>query len=178
MMKKKLSLLLISAFVLLALIGVLFFVKSRAKEYEDAQKVHYDTLIDLTANKITRISWVTSGGEEYAFARQDGTWKYEKDESFSVNQEAANTLASGMTGVSVYQVIPDVKDLSAYGLTEPAYRISVTDRDGNVITVLIGDNNETAGSVYAIYEGEPDTVYSVQPSIKAAVEKTLEDFAE
>ena len=42
--------------------------------------------------------------------------------------------------------------------------------------LMIGDNNETAGSVYAIYEGEPDTVYSVQPSIKAAVEKKLSDF--
>lgn len=172
------SVLLICVCILFALTGVYFLVKSRAKAYEDAQKVHYDTLIDLTANKITRIAWVTASGKKYAFARQDGTWKYEEDASFAVNQEAANTLASGMTGVSVYQVIPDVKDLSAYGLDEPAYRISVTDRDGNVTSVLIGDNNETAGSVYAIYEGEPGTVYSVQPSIKAAVEKTLEDFAE
>ena len=81
-----------------------------------------------------------------------------------------------MTGVSVYQMIPDVTDLAPYGLDEPVYKISVTDRDGTTTTVLIGDNNETAGSVYAIYEGEPDTVYSVQPSIKAAVEKKLSDF--
>ena len=94
-----------------------------------------------------------------------------------MDQEAANLLASGMTGVSVYQVIPDVTDLSRYGLDAPAYRISVTDRDGSTTTVLIGDNNETAGSVYAVYEGETGTVYSVQPSIKAAVEKKLSDFS-
>ena len=176
-MKKKMTALLFAIGILCVLAGVFFLVKSRSAAYEEEQKVHYDTLIDLTANKIARIEWETSGGEKFAFARESGVWKYEYDETFTVDQEKANLLASGMTGVSVYQVIPDVTDLAPYGLDAPAYRISVTDRDGNTTNVLIGDNNETAGSVYAIYEGKPDTVYSVQPSIKAAVEKKLSDFA-
>ena len=176
MMKKKMTVLLFALGVLCVLTGVFFLVKSRSAAYEEEQKVHYDTLIDLTANKIAKIEWENSDGEKFAFVRGSGEWKYEYDESITVDQEKANLLASGMTGVSVYQVIPDVKDLAPYGLDAPAYRISVTDRDGTVTTVLIGDNNETAGSVYALYEGETDTVYSVQPSIKAAVEKKLSDF--
>jgi hypothetical protein len=177
MMKKKMTVLLFALGVLCVLTGVFFLVKSRSAAYEEEQKVNYDTLIDLTANKIARIEWETSDGEKLAFAREGGEWKYEYDEALKVDQEKANLLASGMTGVSVYQVIPDVTDLAPYGLDAPVYKISVTDRDGTTTTVLIGDNNETAGSVYAIYEGEPDTVYSVQPSIKAAVEKKLSDFA-
>ena len=176
-MKKKMTVLLIALGVLCVLTGVFFWVKNRSAAYEESQKTKYDTLFDLTANKIARIEWETSGGEKFAFVRENGTWKYEYDETLSVDQEAANLLASGMTGVSVYQVIPDVTDLSRYGLDAPAYRISVTDRDGSTTTVLIGDNNETAGSVYAVYEGETGTVYSVQPSIKAAVEKKLSDFS-
>ena len=175
-MKKKMTVLLFALGVLCVLTGVFFLVKSRSAAYEEEQKVHFDTLIDLTANKIAKIEWENSDGEKFAFARGSGEWKYEYDESITVDQEKANLLASGMTGVSVYQVIPDVKDLAPYGLDAPAYRISVTDRDGAVTTVLIGDNNETAGSVYALYEGVTDTVYSVQPSIKAAVEKKLSDF--
>lgn len=175
-MKKKMTVLLFALGVLCVLTGVFFLVKSRSAAYEEEQKVHYDTLIDLTANKIAKIEWENSDGEKISFARGSGEWKYEYDESITVDQEKANLLASGMTGVSVYQVIPDVKDLAPYGLDAPAYRISVTDRDGAVTTVLIGDNNETAGSVYALYEGVTDTVYSVQPSIKAAVEKKLSDF--
>ena len=175
-MKKKMTVLLFALGVLCVLTGVFFLVKSRSAAYEEEQKVHYDTLIDLTANKIAKIEWENSDGEKFAFVRGSGEWKYEYDESITVDQEKANLLASGMTGVSVYQVIPDVKDLAPYGLDAPAYRISVTDRDGAVTTVLIGDNNETAGSVYALYEGVTDTVYSVQPSIKAAVEKKLSDF--
>ena len=163
--------------VLCVLTGVFFLVKSRSAAYEESQKTQYDTLIDLTANKIARIEWENSDGDKLAFARESGVWKYEYDEAFSVDQEAVNLLSSGMTGVSVYQVIPDVTDLAPYGLDAPAYKISVTDRDGNTTSVFIGDNNETAGSVYAAYEGETDTVYSVQPSIKAAVEKKLSDFA-
>ena len=176
-MKKKMTVLLFALGVLCVLTGVFFLVKSRSAAYEEEQKVHYDTLIDLTANKIARIEWETSDGEKLAFAREGGEWKYEYDESITVDQEKANLLASGMTGVSVYQVIPDVKDLAPYGLDAPAYRISVTDRDGNTTNVLIGDNNETAGSVYAALSGETGTVYSVQPSIKAALEKKLSDFS-
>ena len=175
-MKKKMTVLFCAIGVLCVLSGVFFLVKSRSAAYEESQKTHYDTLIDLTANNIARIEWETSDGGKLAFARESGVWKYEYDESLQVDQEAVNLLSSGMTGVSVYQVIPDVADLAHYGLDAPAYKISVTDRDGKTTTVLIGDNNETAGSVYAAYEGEPDTVYSVQPSIKAAVEKKLSDF--
>lgn len=175
-MKKKTTVLLFALGVLCVLIGVFFLVKSRAEAYEESQKAHYDNLIDLTANKISRIEWETEEGEKFAFARESGVWKYEYDETVTVDQEAANLLASGMTGVSVYQVIPDVTDLAPYGLDAPAFRISVTDRDGNTTKVLIGNNNETAGSVYALYEGKVDTVYSVQPSIKAALEKKLSDF--
>ena len=41
--------------VLCVLTGVFFLVKSRSAAYEEEQKVNYDTLIDLTANKIARI---------------------------------------------------------------------------------------------------------------------------
>ena len=175
-MKKKMTVLLIALGVLCVLTGVFILVKNRSAAYEESQKPKYDTLFDLTANKIARIEWETSDGEKFAFARESGEWKYEYDEAVTVDQEKANLLASGMTGVSVYQVIPDVTDLAPYGLDAPVYKISVTDREGNTTNVLIGDNNETAGSVYALYEGETDTVYSVQPSIKAAVEKKLSDF--
>ena len=175
-MKKKMTVLLAALGVLCVLTGVFFLVKSRSAAYEESQKTSYDTLFDLTANKIARIEWETADGEKLAFARESGEWKYEYDETLSVDQEAVNLLSSGMTGVSIYQVIPDVTDLAPYGLDVPVYRISVTDRDGNTTTALIGDNNETAGSVYAAFEGDNDTVYSVQPSIKAAVEKKLSDF--
>ena len=102
--------------VLCVLTGVFFLVKSRSAAYEEEQKVNYDTLIDLTANKIARIEWETSDGEKLAFARESGEWKYEYDEALKVDQEKANLLASGKTGVSVYQVIPDVTDLAPYGL--------------------------------------------------------------
>ena len=175
-MKKKMTVLLAALGVLCVLTGVFFLVKSRSAAYEESQKTSYDTLFDLTANKIARIEWETADGEKLAFARESGEWKYEYDETLSVDQEAVNLLSSGMTGVSIYQVIPDVTDLAPYGLDVPVYRISVTDRDGNTTTALIGDNNETAGSVYAAFEGDNGTVYSVQPSIKAAVEKKLSDF--
>ncbi len=173
---KKIKVLAAAATVLALLIGVFFLVSWRAKVREKEQQVRYDTLFDLTAEKISRIAWKTADGKEYAFARKDSTWTYEFDDAFAVNQDAVNLLSSGMTGVSVYQTMEKVTDLAQYGLDTPAYTVSVTDRDGKTVTALIGNNNETAGSVYAMYENDPATVLSVQPSIKSALGKTLGDF--
>ena len=95
MMKKKMTVLLAALGVLCVLTGVFFLVKSRSAAYEESQKTSYDTLFDLTANKIARIEWETADGEKLAFARESGAWKYEYDETLSVDQEAVNLLSSG-----------------------------------------------------------------------------------
>ena len=161
MMKKKMTVLLFALGVLCVLTGVFFLVKSRSAAYEEEQKVSYDTLIDLTANKIARIEWETSDGEKLAFAREGGEF---------IRELSVSCRTQGL-----------VLSIDAYVPTYTGYlgRAELA-RVADYIVCMCYDEHtsgsETAGSVYAIYEGEPDTVYSVQPSIKAAVEKKLSDF--
>ena len=89
-----------------------------------------------------------------------------------------NTLCAGMTGITVFQTMEDVKDLVKYGLDPPAVTIKVTDLSGNVTTVALGDSNDSAGVLYAVRDGDKGTVYAVTPSIGTAVQKNLEDLME
>ena len=107
-----------------------------------------------------------------------------------------NTLCAGMTGIAVFRTMEDVEDLSQYGLDIPAVTITVTDVSGNEITVALGNNNDSAGVIYAVREGDRGCVYAsagviyavregdrgcvyaVTPSIRTAVQKKLGDLAE
>ena len=54
----------------------------------------------------------------------------------------------------------------------------VTDISGNEITVALGNNNDSAGVIDAVREGDRGCVYAVTPSIRTAVQKKLGDLAE
>lgn len=171
-MKKK-AFILIGAFaVLVALIGIYFAVKGKSDTAEEEK----ETLIGLTANRIQTISWTPEGGDTLSFSRIDGRWSYDGDRDFNVDQNAMNTLCSGVTGITVYQTLENVSDLSQYGLDDPEYTLQVTDTEGNVTEVAIGDTNDAVNSLYAYKNGDNTRIYSVMASLKTAIAKQLSDL--
>lgn len=171
-MKKK-AFILIGAFaVLVILIGIYLAVKGNSDTAEEEK----ETLIGLTANRIQTISWTPEGGDTLSFSRIDGRWSYDGDRNFKVDQNAMNTLCSGVTGVTVYQTLENVTDLSQYGLDVPEYMLQVTDTEGNVTEVAIGDTNDAVNSLYAYKDGDSTRIYSVMASIKTAISKQLPDL--
>ena len=169
---KKVRNLILCAAVLLAAVGV-FLALTKGKEGGEKE-----LLIDLTADKIAGISRTDEAGNTISFRREEGTWICETDPSAALDQAEMNTLCAGMTGIAVFQKITDVKDLKQYGLDPPAVSLTVTDVSGKEITVAIGDNNDSAGVVYALRDGDGGCVYAVTPSIKTAAQKELADLTE
>ena len=170
---KKVRNLLLCATLLLAAAGICFAL-TRGQKHGGKREM----LIALTADKIAGISWTDADGETLSFIREEGKWICKTDPSAVLDQAEMNTLCAGMTGISVFQTMQDVKDLAQYGLNPPAVTVSVTDLSGNVITVALGDINDAAGVVYAVRDGNDGYVYAVTPSIRTAVQKKLEDLLE
>ena len=157
---KKVRNLLLCAALLLAAAAICFALTKGQK-----QSGKKEMLIDLTADKIAGISWTDADGKTLSFIREDGRWICKTDPSAVLDQTEMNTLCAGMTGITVFQTMEDVKDLVKYGLDPPAVTITVTDLSGNVTTVALGDSNDSAGVLYAVRDGDEGTVYAVTPSI-------------
>ena len=73
-------------------------------------------------------------------------------------------------------MIPNVTDFDQYGLTDSENTISLQwDEDLYVIT--IGDQNSNAGGFFYVRVNDEDTVYTIESSVRYALEKTMDDFA-
>ena len=175
--KKKMIILLVCVGLLAALVAVYFGVKAKAAQYEADQSVTYDNLLTLTADDIKTIAYTNSDNSaDLSFTRTDGTWALDSDSSFALDQDAVSTLASGVTGVSVYQTLTGVTDLSQYGLDSPVVQATITDTDGNTTTISIGSSNDATSKTYVYLNGDTSTVYVTATSISSNFYKTQDDF--
>ena len=124
-------------------------------------------LMDLTADRIAGIRITDASGEVRAsFVRENGAWR-EEGAAAAPDQTAVNKLAASLTGVRLIEVIGDVADPGEYGLAAPRGTIEITDTDGQVTKILIGDENEMTVSLYCALNGDTGTVYAVAASLTA-----------
>ena len=100
----------------------------------------------------------------------------QNSEALPVDQTAVGELASSFTGIRLLQTMTDVTDSGQYGLASPSCEITIKDRDGAVIRIWIGDENEAAGAVYCCLDGDTSVVYAVSTSIETNLNKKAEDY--
>lgn len=145
------------------------------------------TLTDLTADRIREIRCRTAGGETAAFSRgEDGLWESAGNVpaaadrsaggSGTWDQEAIGELAASLTGVRLYQTIRGVTDPSQYGLDEPACTVTITDAEGEVTEIAVGDLNETVNKLYCTLNGDQTVVYVVSPALTTRLSAAAADY--
>lgn len=165
--------------ILAALAGIYAAVRQAASRYEEAQ-AEKPLLLDLTADRISAVGYTSLSGNAVSFVRQDGIWEFAPDEGEMPGEEpdqtAAGALAASLTGIRLIQTMNGVEDLAEYGLAEPRYTVTVEDTSGTVTKIAIGDDNEAAGTVYCMVNGDTSAVYAVSPAITANLHKTAEEY--
>lgn len=178
MKKRRITVLGICAAVLVLLCVVLAVVKKQASDYEEKESEESSqTVFDITADQIDDITYTASGGSELHFKRNDdGKWT---DESGTLlDQTKVGTLASSFTGVKLTKKMTDVSDLSEYGLDQPSYTCSFTDKDGKTTTFYLGNTNDSASVIYLSIDGDADTVYAVSTGITSEISSmtSMDDY--
>ena len=76
------------------------------------------TALSLDADSVTALSWEYADNS-FAFHRsEDGTWLYDTDEAFPVNQSVITSLLAVFSDFRTDFTIDDVTDLGQYGLDD------------------------------------------------------------
>ena len=94
------------------------------EEKKEQIKNSDEIILQISPETVTALSWENET-ESLAF-HKDGTWLYDADEAFSVDEDAINELLSLFEEFGVSFVIEDVEDFSQYGLDDPVCTIRIT----------------------------------------------------
>ena len=155
---------------LLLLLGVLVLLSAAAvavgrlspEEEEAAAEDGGQVIFSVDAGSVMSLAW-TYGGESLSFSHESGRWVYDGDAAFPADTSYFTAMLNTLAQVRANKTIPDVSDLSQYGLTEPVCSVTVT-ADGER-TLLFGDETGLGGEVYCgLGDGNVYLVGSYVPS--------------
>ena len=94
------------------------------EEKKEQIKNSDEIILQISPETVTALSWENET-ESLAF-HKDGTWLYDADEAFPVDEDAVNELLLLFEEFGVSFVIDDVEDFSQYGLDDPVCTIHIT----------------------------------------------------
>ncbi len=161
----------------LILLGVLVIAvgaalaASRVKERREEIAVFGETFLSVPADSVTALSF-SDGDTSLAFHR-DGTWFWDDDAAFPVDQEKIQSLLEPFEDMPAAFVIGDVDDYGQYGLTEPECTVTLTAGD-QTTTVKMGAYSTLDQQRYVdIGDGK---VYLVADDPREDFEKELSDL--
>ena len=143
MKKKKGPLILICVLVLLL---ILYFALSTWNKKQDSKEEETVKVTDLKTSETTGVKYDLGTGE-MNFEKDGDTWYYTADKDFPLRQSYPKTVADAMGQLNADRELEDADALEEYGLDHPTYTVTLTDEDGTVTTIKVGN---ATGKVYTI----------------------------
>lgn len=173
--KKKQAVILLGVLaILLAALFTLRTVNRRTEETETKkaaeQKIYVTDISDMT--KIRYQSGTDGMGFEKAADQE--TWISMEDPDFPLAQQYPEEMKNTFEKLEVKRELKDGDELSAYGLDEPQYQVTLTDRDGTETTLYFGNAVDDG---YYLTVDDAKTVYTVGNVIDV-FQHSLEEMAQ
>lgn len=126
--------------VLAAVCAAAVIVSTTEKKQEKVRSEGI-TALSLDSGSVTALSWEYADGSFAFHKTEDGTWLYDTDEAFPVNQSVIASLLAVFSDFRTDFTISDVTDLSQYGLDDPTASIRLETAD-STYEVLVGDESQ------------------------------------
>ncbi|MDO4333593.1 MAG: DUF4340 domain-containing protein [Eubacteriales bacterium] len=166
-MKRSRRILILLVVLVIACAGT--FGVMQYEEKKEQIKNSDEIILELDSDSVTSLAWEyesETGSETISLAfHKDGTWLYDDDEAFPVDEEKIAELLDQFTAFGVSFIIEEVEDYGQYGLDEPvcAIRLETQEESCEILLgnysnmdeeryVSIGD-----GNVYLVKEDPLDT---------------------
>ncbi len=135
------------------------------------------TILHITEEPVTEITWQRSEGDGASLAKKDGQWIWIDDSSFPVNQQMAQMMADTAAGPEVIRKLELTEENKIkYGLKQPVCIVDVK-AEGKTCRLLFGAKNSTTGDYYMMAEGQ-DGIYTVAQRIFNLYDHTILELAE
>ncbi len=173
----KLSGLTISAVLLLALVGGLYWSNHHKPEDTTPKTDTPPKILSLSESDITKVDLKKKSGEEIELVKNAaGKWDMTKPEKLPVDQEAASNMVTALDSLNSDRLVEDkAADLNQYGLNSPALTATITLKNGKTREVLIGDDTPTGSGAFAKLENDP-RVFTVATYNKTSIDKGEKDL--
>lgn len=104
-----------------------------------------ETVLAIDPESVQSLSW-TYEGDTLSF-HKDGTWLYDDDEAFPVDEEKIQELLELFENFGAAFIITDVEDDSQYGLDDPTCTITLTTEETSY-EIQLGDYSEMDAQRY------------------------------
>jgi hypothetical protein len=142
-----------------------------------AGTAQFVTILDVKADQLRSIA-LTSAAGTIELDNVEGSWKIVRPATLALKQAPLDDLLYSVTALSSERVIEELpRDLSIYGLDDPAVTVRVTLADGGVREVYLGDMTPAADSYYLMAKGDP-RVFTVREHHGAYFHYALQDLWE
>lgn len=176
MRKKQFVILMI---ILAAAIAAAFGMRAanEKKEKAEAEKQKEETVYAcrFESEDVTEFSYQYEGAT-LEFKKSDDAWISENDEKLDLDEDQITTMLSTLSSITADSTIPNVEDLSEYGLDEPVQTLNLSFADGTTKELIFGMKNEIVGGRYVKVSGD-DNVYLVDSTFTSStMNKSLEDL--
>ena len=171
MKKKKGPLILIGVLVLLL---ILYFALSTWNKKQDSKEEETVKVTDLKTSEITGVKYNLGTGE-MNFEKNGDTWYYTADKDFPLHQSYPKTVADAMGQLSADRELEDADALEEYGLDHPTYTVTLTNEDGTVTTIKVG--NATGNDYYATVD-DTEKVYTIPATSLDDIQTELDQIAQ
>lgn len=131
----------------LAVVCAATFAVTRFEAHTEKIQATGQVILEVSPEDVHSLSW-SCEEESLSFHRgEDGTWCWDEDDAFPVDEDVVSKLLNHFFSLSAAFVIEDVEDYSQYGLAEPECTITFTTED-DTYTVSLGDFSQMDSQRY------------------------------
>lgn len=127
-------------YILLGILVVACAVTFGVSRYEAQKELIQNSdevILEIPADSVQSLSWEYE--DQTLSFHKDGTWLYDEDEAFPVDEEKVNELLEQFTAFGASFIIQEVEDYSQYGLDDPVCTIQLTTDDETSYEIQLGD---------------------------------------
>lgn len=144
-------------------------LKNHNKATED--ETQEDTsiqVLSVTSADVSKLSYEYQGNT-LDFEYTDNTWYYTKDKELPLDTTYIDTILSEVTDLTAERELENTLDnIAEYGLDKPSFTLKITDKDGKLSTIYIGDQNAKSENYYCYVEGDTN-VYMISSALAASL---------
>lgn len=158
-MKKNIRIMIISVAAVVVLVAMLVILmnlpSSGGNDASDAASSTAISLNTKTADDISKVEVKNDGGSYWVDLKNADSYQVEGLDGFALNTTSLSALKSDCAGVSATQVVEEqADDLSIYGLDNPKAQATITYKDGETLTIAVGNQAAGNAGTYATVNGE------------------------